>query len=167
MQLLLLCYSAAGFAMLQGSAATHIWLTVLCCAVLCCAVLCYAVLFPEWAHCGQALETCLLWLLQMTIIDAEAMLIALAACLVPPLIQLNRHKSEDRVSRPATLVLLFVMVAGLEVADIVIIIYMTTQPWYTGGTGSATNVSFCCCDTLKCKMSMARLVQSLSGAVEL
>ena len=102
--------------------------------------------------------------MQMSWIDAEAMLIALAACLVPPLVQLNRHKSEDRMSRPTTLVLLFVMVAALEVMDMAIIILMTTQPWYTGGTGSATNASCCGCDALQCKK---RLVQSMNGAVEL
>lgn len=95
------------------------------------------------------------------------MLIALAACLVPPLVHLNRHKSEDRVSRPTTLVLLFVMVAGLEVGDIVNIFLMTIQPWYTGGNGTAANVSCCCCDALKCKQSMVGLVQHMSGAVEL
>lgn len=93
------------------------------------------------------------------------MLIALAACLVPPLAQLNRHKSQNRVSRPTTLVLLFVMVASLEVIDLTIIAVLTTRPGYTGGTGTATNVSCCSVDALKSKQSRARLVQYVSEAV--
>lgn len=100
----------------------------------------------------------------MTCIDAEAMLIALAACLVPPLVHLNRHKSDDRLSRPTTLVLLFIMVAALEAVDIAIIILLTTQSWYTGGTGTAANVSCCCCDAFKSKPSTARLVQHTGSA---
>ena len=105
--------------------------------------------------------------MQMTVIDAEAMLIALAACLVPPLVQLNRHKSEAYVSRPTTLVLLFVMVAGLEAMDIAII--LTTQPWKTGATGSATNVSRCCCDALKTQAEHGQTmtVRHMNAAVDL
>ena len=87
------------------------------------------------------------WLLQMTFIDAEAMLIALAACLVPPLPQLNRHRSVDRVSRGPTLVLLFVMAASLQLIDVACIILLTSRPWFRGGSGTAENVSYCCVAT--------------------
>lgn len=88
---------------------------------------------------------CLLWL-QITIIDAEAMVIGLVACFVPPLAQLNRHKPADRLCKAPTLVLLFVMVVSLQCIDIAAIAIMATRPWFDGGNGTSRNVSSCCCD---------------------
>lgn len=95
------------------------------------------------------------WLLQMTFIDAEAMLIALAACLVPPLPKLNRHRSVDRVSRGPTLVLLFAMAASLQLIDVACIVLMTSRPWYSGGSGTAEHVSIYCSDATKPEASLA------------
>lgn len=139
MQQLLLCYSAT-VALLQ-----HTVLPVLS------------------GSLGPA-KPCSVPLLQVTCIDIEAMLIALAACLVPPLAQLNRHKPVDCVSRTPTLVLLAVMAGCLVLIDWACVLLMTTRPWFTGGNGTAHNVSSCCC--VAPKQATARLLQSVNGAEE-
>lgn len=87
--------------------------------------------------------------LQVTVIDASAMVIALAACVILPLAQLNHHKPADRLCKAPTLVLLFVMVVSLQCLNTICYVSLSTQYWFNGGNGTANSVSSCCCVALK------------------
>jgi len=74
-------------------------------------------------------------------IDAQAMTMALAACLVPPLARLNRHKPSDRMCTWRALALLALMAFGLAMLDLSYMALLLTRPWFKGGTGNAYKVS--------------------------
>ena len=73
-------------------------------------------------------------------IDFQALTLAGVACLLPPLQQLNRHKAEPVSSVPTFILLSFMamLAATVQVLDLVV---LETQPWFTGGTGTASSVS--------------------------
>ncbi|KAL0030094.1 hypothetical protein WJX79_006699 [Trebouxia sp. C0005] len=77
--------------------------------------------------------------LQSGAIDAQAMCLALAACLVPPLPKLNRHKPAERMCIWTALARIFCMTVALGALDTSYTLYLVTRPWFTGGTGTAYN----------------------------
>ncbi|DBA71770.1 TPA: hypothetical protein ACH3X2_011036 [Trebouxia sp. C0005] len=83
--------------------------------------------------------------LQSGAIDAQAMCLALAACLVPPLPKLNRHKPAERMCIWTALARIFCMTVALGALDTSYTLYLVTRPWFTGGTGTAYNVSAIWC----------------------
>lgn len=82
-----------------------------------------------------------LCLLQSGAIDAQAMIVALTACLAPPLPRLNCHKPSGRMCTMTSLARITVMAVGLELIHISLMSLLTTRPWFKGGTGNAYMVS--------------------------
>lgn len=85
------------------------------------------------------------WWLQSGAIDAQAMSLALATCLVPPLPRLNRHKLAERMCTMTALARIFCMTVAFGALDMSYSMYLVTQPWFVGGTGTAYMVSVVCC----------------------
>ncbi|KAL0027251.1 hypothetical protein WJX77_006828 [Trebouxia sp. C0004] len=75
--------------------------------------------------------------LQSGAIDAQAMVMALAMCLVPPLAKLNRHKPSERMCTLPVLALLAVMALALAILDTVYMALLISRPWFVGGTGNS------------------------------
>ncbi|KAL0048212.1 hypothetical protein WJX82_010068 [Trebouxia sp. C0006] len=75
--------------------------------------------------------------LQSGAIDAQAMSLALAACLVPPLPKLNRHKLAERMCTMTVLARIFCMTIAFGALDMSYSVYLVTRPWFAGGTGTA------------------------------
>jgi len=82
--------------------------------------------------------------LQSGVIDAQAMVMALAMCLVPPLAKLNRHKPSERMCMLPALALLAMMATGLAILDMFYMVFLTSRRWFVGGTGNADMVSMAC-----------------------
>ena len=68
------------------------------------------------------------------------MVMALTACLVPPLAYLNRHKPADRMCKTPALVMITTMAVGLQLLDVAYLAFMVSRPWWTGGNGHSHNV---------------------------
>ncbi len=83
-------------------------------------------------------------LLQSGAIDAQAMVMALAMCLVPPLAKLNRHKPSERMCTLPVLALLAMMPTGLAILDTAYMAFLVSRPWFVGGTGNSNMVSMSC-----------------------
>ncbi|DBA94075.1 TPA: hypothetical protein ACH3X1_001723 [Trebouxia sp. C0004] len=75
--------------------------------------------------------------LQSGAIDAQAISLALAACLVPPLAKLNRQKPAERMCTVTALARIFWMAVALGALDMSYSMYLVTRPWFAGGTGTA------------------------------
>jgi len=82
--------------------------------------------------------------LQSGAIDAQAMVMALAMCLVPPLAKLNRHKPSERMCTLPVLALLAMMAIALAILDTAYMALLISRPWFVGGTGNADMVSMSC-----------------------
>jgi len=82
--------------------------------------------------------------LQSGAVDAQAMVMALAMCLVPPLAKLNRHKPSERMCTLPALALLAMMAIGLAILDTAYMAFLTSRPWFVRGTGNADMVSMAC-----------------------
>ena len=80
-------------------------------------------------------------MLQHQMIDVQAMLVVLTACLVPPLPRLNKHKPAFRLCTLPALAILTMNAVGLLILDISYMALLLTRPWYDGGTGGAYLVS--------------------------
>jgi len=97
----------------------------------------------------------------MQAIDVQAMAMCLAACWVPPLEQLNRHKPSPRVCTFVGLTLLICMASSLQTAHVVNAVFLCTRPWFRGGTGTAYVVSLHICllvvCTRLCGLGMSKL----------
>ena len=92
----------------------------------------------------------------MSVIDAEAMALALVACLVPPLAKLNPHKPSQRMCMVPMLALMTWMAVGFAINDVTHIFMMIWRPWYTGGTGTAYLVSIFWPDCITAQMQAGR-----------
>ena len=68
------------------------------------------------------------------------MLMALTACLVPPLAYLNRHKPADRLCKTPALVLISTMAVGLQLLDVAYLAFLVSRPWYTGSSSNYQDV---------------------------
>ncbi len=88
--------------------------------------------------------------LQMQAIDVQAMAMCLAACWVPPLEQLNRHKPSPRVCTFVGLMLLICMASSLQAAHVANAFFLCTRPWFRGGNGTADMVSLHVCLLVVC-----------------
>ncbi len=88
--------------------------------------------------------------LQMQAIDVQAMAMCLAACWVPPLKQLNRHKPSPRVCTFVGLTLLICMASSLQAAHVANAVFLCTRPWFGGGNGTADVVSLHVCWLVVC-----------------
>lgn len=84
-------------------------------------------------------------LAQMTIIDLQAMAMALACCWVPPLKKMNRHKPPPCTCSFAGLALMASAALALQILHICLMLFLCLRPWFTGGNGSARLVSNCNC----------------------
>ena len=73
---------------------------------------------------------------QVVAIDLQALSLSLAACLLPPLKQLNRHKPAAMSTVP-TFILLGWMSALGALISVVNMVYLDRQPWFQGGTGQS------------------------------
>ncbi|KAL0030049.1 hypothetical protein WJX79_003470 [Trebouxia sp. C0005] len=82
--------------------------------------------------------------LQSGAIDGQAMIMALAMCLVPPLAKLNRHKPSERMCTLPVLALLAMMTIGLAAVDVGYMAFLISRPWFVGGTGTSDMVSMSC-----------------------
>ena len=82
--------------------------------------------------------------LQSGAIDAQAMVMALAMCLVPSLAKLNRYKPSERMCTLPALALLAMMAIGLAILDTAYMVFMISRPWFVGGTGNSNMVSMYC-----------------------
>ena len=74
-------------------------------------------------------------------IDVQAMCMALAACLAPPLARLNWHKPSERICTTSGLARIAAMAVGLQVLDVSYMLLLCSRPWFKGGTGDAYLVS--------------------------
>ena len=81
---------------------------------------------------------------QHQVIDVQAMLIALMACLVPALPRLNKHKPEVHMCTLPAVAIIAMNAVGLLILDISYMALMLTRPWYNGGTGDAYLVRQAC-----------------------
>lgn len=75
--------------------------------------------------------------MQHQVIDAQAMLIALMACLVPALPRLNKHKPAVHLCTLPAVAVLAMNAVGLLILDISYMALLLTRPWFEGGTGDA------------------------------
>lgn len=88
--------------------------------------------------------------LQMQAIDVQAMAMCLAACWVPPLKQLNRHKPSPRVCTSVGLMLLICMASSLQAAHVANAVFLCTRPWFNGGNGTSDMVNLHVCLLVVC-----------------
>ena len=79
--------------------------------------------------------------MQGQLLEIQAILIAVAACWVPPLSSLNRHKPQQHISGRYGLALLASMACCLQLAQILGMGFLSTTPWFQQGTGSSDWVS--------------------------
>ena len=80
-------------------------------------------------------------MLQHQVIDIEAMLVALMACLVPALPCLNRHKPAFHLFTLPAAAVIAMAAAILLMLDVTYMTLLITRPWFGGGTGDAYMVS--------------------------
>ena len=80
-------------------------------------------------------------MLQHQVIDCEAMLVALVACLVPALPRLNRHKPAFHLFTLPAAAVIAVAAVLLLILDVSYMAFLVTRPWFGGGTGDAYLVS--------------------------
>ena len=73
------------------------------------------------------------------------MSLALAACLVPPLPKLNRHKPAEQMCTWTALARIVCMAVALGALDTSYSVYLATRPWFVGGTGTAYMVTVIRC----------------------
>lgn len=73
----------------------------------------------------------------MSVLDLQAMALALAACWVAPSRHLNRHKPHIRSCTTAGLVLLVSAAIGLQVMQAGLMRYLTSRDWFQGGNGTS------------------------------
>ena len=92
-------------------------------------------------HCVQEVVPPGVPFLQSGAIDAQAMVMALAMCLVRPLAKLNRHKPSERMCTLPVLALLAMMAIGLALLDTGYMAFLIFRPWFVGGTGNSNKVS--------------------------
>lgn len=95
-------------------------------------------------HCVQGVVPPGAPFLQSGAIDGQAMIMALAMCLVPPLAKLNRHKPSERMCTLPVLALLAMMTIGLAAVDVGYMAFLISRPWFVGGTGTSDMVSMSC-----------------------
>ena len=95
--------------------------------------------------------------LQHEVIDVQAVLIALMACLVPALPRLNKHKPAIHLCTLPAVAIIAMSVVGLLILDISYMALLLSRPWFHGGTGNAYLVrqarlyaNSVCCDNLSC-----------------
>ena len=81
---------------------------------------------------------------QNQVIDVQAMLVALVACLVPPLPRLNKHKPAFHLGTLRAIAFIAVNALGLLVLDISYMVLLRSKPWFHGGNGTAYMVSQTC-----------------------
>lgn len=77
----------------------------------------------------------------MTVIDLQAMAMALACCWVPPLKKMNRDKPPPFTCSFAGLALVASAALALQVLHICLMLFLCSRPWFTGGNGTADMVS--------------------------
>lgn len=80
-------------------------------------------------------------MLQHQVIDIEAMLVALVACLVPALPCLNKHKPAFHLFTLPAAAVIAVAAVMLLVLDVSYMALLITRPWFDGGTGNSYLVS--------------------------
>lgn len=90
---------------------------------------------------GRGPQLTLCWLAQMTVIDLQAMAMALACCWVPPLKKMNRHKPPPFTCSFSGLALVASTALALQTLHICLMLFLCTRPWFTGGNGTAYMVS--------------------------
>ena len=83
---------------------------------------------------------------------------AYATCLLLPLKQMNCHKPQADMCNVATLVLLAWMALLSGLIQIINMKLLCTRPWFTGGTGSADQVSLYRCIVLYCTVLLYSMV---------
>lgn len=72
--------------------------------------------------------------MQIVAIDIQAIILALTVCFVPALKQMTRHRPGPICTWP-TFILLGTMAVLSMVVNIVNMVLLQQQPWFTGGTG--------------------------------
>ena len=82
--------------------------------------------------------------LQSSIIDLQAMAMALAACWVAPLHHMTQHNPPATACTFSGFTLLVAMAAGLLLSQALQMVLLFTWPGFTGGTGTAHLVSLSC-----------------------
>ncbi len=82
--------------------------------------------------------------LQSSIIDLQAMAMALAACWVAPLHHMTQHKPPATACTFSSFTLLVSMAACLLLSQTLQMVLLFTWPVFTGGTGTAYLVSLSC-----------------------
>lgn len=79
---------------------------------------------------------------QVVAIDIQAITLALTVCFVPALKQMTRHRPGPICTWP-TFVLLGTMAFLAMLVNIVNMVILQQQPWFTGGTGLQDQVWSC------------------------
>ena len=82
--------------------------------------------------------------MQNQVIDIQAMLVPLVACLVPVLPRLNRHKPAFHLGTLHAIAVIALNAVGLLILDISYMALLLSRPWFHGGTGDAYMVSHTC-----------------------
>ena len=78
---------------------------------------------------------------QIQFLDSEAMAMAICACWMKPLACLNRNRPPQHISGKYDLALLVSMAVCMQLAGLIGMAFMTSRPWYTGGTATSAFVS--------------------------
>ena len=92
---------------------------------------------------GRGPQLMLCSLAQMTVIDLQAMAMALACCWVPPLKNMNRHKPPPFTCSFSGLALVASTALALQTLHICLMLFLCTRPWFTGGNGTTYMVCNC------------------------
>lgn len=90
--------------------------------------------------CVPSHQLCLLPHMQEYALDFQAISLAFAATVVPPLQQMSRHRPPAQVGIWPNFVLVGTMVLLFFCSNCTTMWYMCTRAWYTGGNGTADNV---------------------------
>ena len=91
--------------------------------------------------CGRVYEHLCWACLQSSLLDFQAIAIALASCWAPALPQLNHHKPPPGASHVASWALLAAMAMCLQLNQTMNMLFLCLQPWFPGGNGTAHLVS--------------------------
>lgn len=83
-------------------------------------------------------------LLQKGAFDIQAMTLALAAAVTPPLNVMVPRRPARYFCNPDALTLLTVMFVGCQLAQGSHAALLLSREWFHGGTGTSNNVSLCC-----------------------
>ena len=79
--------------------------------------------------------------MQMSTIDLQAVGMAVSACWVAPLRQMNRHKPAPYACTLSGLTVLASAAVSLQMTQVCVTVFLCTRPWFVGGTGTANMVN--------------------------